>query len=259
MGEREPQIVAFGGGGFSMEAGNPLLDDYVMDQTGAARPKVCFLPTASGDADHYIVRFYRHFGSRAQASHVSLFRRGAERDVAGHLLEQDLIYVGGGSMRNLLAIWQAHGLDATFREAWERGIVLAGHSAGAMCWFEAGVTRSGGPPEPIAGLGMLPGSFSVHADTEPERLPVYRDAVRAGAVPAGWAADDGVGLLFRGRTLDRIVGARAGATARRVDPEGEWTLVAEVPAACSAPVDEDVRELRRVARVREAHGARPWR
>src|SRR3712207_3299053 len=93
----EPQVVAFGGGGFSMEAGNPLLDDYVLGLTGRKRPRVCFLPTASGDADHYIVRFYRAFGERCETSHVSSFRRdrGAP-DPREHLLAQDLIYVGGG-------------------------------------------------------------------------------------------------------------------------------------------------------------------
>src|SRR6266516_1479405 len=101
---RPAQIVAFGGGGFSMESGNPLLDSYVLGLTGSARPRVCFLPTASGDADHYIVRFYRAFpASRCEPSHISLFRRerGPE-DLRGHLLAQDVIYVGGGSVISLL-------------------------------------------------------------------------------------------------------------------------------------------------------------
>src|SRR5213592_1221860 len=125
MAQRPPQIVAFGGGGFSMESGNPLLDDYVLELTGAERPKVCFLPTASGDADHYVVRFYKAFGPRSEASHVSLFRR--ERGCGGvsfadHLLAQDLIYVGGGSLLSLLGAWRAHGLDAVLVEAWRRGV-----------------------------------------------------------------------------------------------------------------------------------------
>ena len=126
MATRLPQIVAFGGGGFSMEAGNPLLDDYVLGLTGADRPRVCFLPTASGDADHYIVRFYRHFAGACEASHVSLFRRdrcgqAVEGDIAGHLLAQDLIYVGGGNVVSMLGAWRAHGLDAVLRRAWRRG------------------------------------------------------------------------------------------------------------------------------------------
>src|SRR3954451_2040706 len=132
---RVPQVVAFGGGGFSMESGNALLDDYVLAATGVERPKVCFLPTASGDADHYIVRFYRHFpASRCEPSHVSLFRRdcGAP-DPATHLLEQDLIYVGGGCVRSMLGAWRAHGLDDALRRAWGRGGVIGGVGGGARC------------------------------------------------------------------------------------------------------------------------------
>src|SRR5215213_2497284 len=128
MPQRPPQIVAFGGGGFSMEAGNPLLDDFVLALTGADRPRVCFLPTASGDADHYIVRFYRHFAGACEASHVSLFRRdrcgqAVEGDVAGHLLAQDVIYVGGGNVVSMLGAWRAHGLDGVLRRG--RGDVRA--------------------------------------------------------------------------------------------------------------------------------------
>ena len=487
MAQRPPQIVAFGGGGFSMEAGNPLLDDYVLGLTGAERPKVCFLPTASGDADHYIVRFYRHFAGACEASHVSLFRRdrcgqAVEGDIAGHLLAQDLVYVGGGNVVSMLGAWRAHGLDAVLRrgvaqgrravravgrlavlvrrgadgvprraapgarpraaartptacttttsrsaarsttassatgcapatrpttarrctsaaselhrvvvlaparaglpgragrrrgrrdaagrpptwgsacaearrrvsgtrtilamggggftmepdnpalddfvlglagaaraadplpadrlrrpggadrgvpralrrprlrrrrtcrcsactaragrcarscssrtsstsaaarcatcsrsgartgstrcstEAWERGIVLAGLSAGAMCWFEGGITRSSGPPEPIAGLGLLPGSLSVHADGEPERLPAFlrrgarrRAAGRVGRRRRRRAAVRGTGLV-------RAVSSRPGAGAVRVDAvEGELVRCAGRAGAAGGP------------------------
>ena len=116
------QIVSFGGGGFSMESGNPLLDEFVLDLTGKPRPKVCFLPSASGDADHYLVRFYRHFpASRCEPSHVSLFRRErAPVEPREHLLSQDLIYVGGGSVTSLIGVWRAHGIDRILRECWER-------------------------------------------------------------------------------------------------------------------------------------------
>ena len=125
-----------------MEAGNPLLDDYVLDCIPGrpARPKVCFLPTASGDADHYIVRFYRHFACSTDASHVSLFRRdrecgAVEGDIAAHLLEQDLVYVGGGNVVSMLGAWRAHGLDEALGEAWRRGVVLCGLSARPLRWF----------------------------------------------------------------------------------------------------------------------------
>ena len=110
-----------------MESGNPLLDDFVSSLTGEVRPRICFLPTASGDADHYIVRLYNAFRDTAYPAHISLFRR--ERGVGNirdHLLAQDLIYVGGGSVVNMLAVWRAHGIDEILHEAWERGIVLCG-------------------------------------------------------------------------------------------------------------------------------------
>ena len=173
MAQRPPQIVAFGGGGFSMEAGNPLLDDYVLGLTGAARPKVCFLPTASGDADHYIVRFYRHFAGACEASHVSLFRRdrcgqAVEGDIAGHLLAQDLIYVGGGNVVSMLGAWRAHGLDAVLRRAWRKGVVMCGPSAGSLCWFAESLTAFHGAPRRVRGLGLLPFSNCVHYTNEPD-------------------------------------------------------------------------------------------
>jgi peptidase E len=216
---RVPQVVAFGGGGFSMESGNGLLDDYVLAATGRERPKVCFLPTASGDADHYIVRFYRHFpAARCEPSHVSLFRRdcGAPEPRA-HLLEQDLVYVGGGCVRSMLGAWRAHGLDGALREAWADGVVMCGLSAGSLCWFEQGLTAfHAGEPHAVAGLGVIPGSNAVHYDKEPRRRPEYHAAVRAG-MPAGWAADDGAALHFVGAGLSRVVSSRPGAGAYRVD------------------------------------------
>src|SRR5205807_1856534 len=121
MRTRPPQIVAFGGGGFSMECGNTLLDDHLLALTGAERPRVCFLATASGDADHYVVRFYRAFGAgHCEPSHISLFRRETGvGDPRAHLLAQDLVYVGGGSLVSLLGAWRAHGIDLALREAWQ--------------------------------------------------------------------------------------------------------------------------------------------
>jgi peptidase E len=168
-------------------------------------------------------------------------------------------------MRNLLAIWRAHDLDRLLIRAWRRGIVLAGISAGAMCWFEGGITRSSGAPEPLAGLGLLSGSLTVHADGEPERLPVWLTAVRDGLLPGGWSLEDGVGLLFAGTRLRRIVSSRPGASAQRVDllagelvrhrPQPEL-LGAGDPAAIPPSLDEDVQELRRVQRLRRTIGGR---
>jgi peptidase E len=205
-----------------MEAGNPLLDDYVLSLTGSDRPKVCFLPTASGDADHYIVRFYRHFACSAEASHVSLFRRdrgcgAVEGDIAAHLLEQDLIYVGGGNVVSLLGTWRAHGLDKALRAAWKRGVVLCGLSAGSLCWFAESLTAFHGAPTRVAGLGLLPHSNCVHYDAEPERREEYVRFVGDGMRP-GYAAEDGAALHFRGTELLRAVSSRSSARAFRVEP-----------------------------------------
>jgi peptidase E len=223
---RESQIVAFGGGGFSMEAGNPLLDDYVVSLTGAERPRVCFLPTASGDADHYVVRFYRRFAGSADASHVSLFRRdrsAVETDVARHLLAQDLIYVGGGNVVSMLGAWAAHELGAVLRAAWERGVVLCGLSAGSLCWFAEALTAFHGEPRRVAGLGLLPHSNCVHYDAEPRRREEYLRFVGDGMRP-GYAAEDGAALHFVGAELARVVASRPHARAFYVDPDGEHGL-----------------------------------
>jgi dipeptidase E len=262
------RIFAMGGGGFTMEPANPLLDDFVLSLARASRhhipaiaePRILFLPTAAGDTTAQINAFRARFADRPCISeHLSLFRLAdTKRPLEEVVLGQDIVYVGGGSMRNMLAIWRAHDLDRLLVEAWRRGTVLAGLSAGAMCWFAGGVTRSSGPPEPIAGLGVLDGSLTVHADGEPERLPVWLASVRDGALPGGWAVDDGVGLLFAGTRLERVVSSRPGAGAQRVDAiAGELVrhriepelLAADTHGALGG-IDEDVQELRRVHRLR---------
>ena len=212
------QIVTFGGGGFSMESGNPLLDEFVLGLTGKRRPKVCFLPTASGDADHYIVRFYRHFGGdRCEASHLSLFRRErAPVEPREHLLGQDLIYVGGGSVTSLMGAWRAHGIDEILRECWERGVILCGLSAGSLCWFAEGVSNFHGPTQRVEGLGMLPWSNTVHYSSEPDRREALFAWLREGMAPA-YAADDGAALHFVGNDVAQVVASRHGARAYRVE------------------------------------------
>lgn len=208
------QIVAMGGGGFSMEPENPLLDRYVLGLTGKTRPKVCFLPTASGDAEGYIVDFYRAMTQLgAEPSHLSLLRPTI-RDMAAHLLVQDVIYVGGGNTKNMLALWREWELDQVLRTAWEQGIILAGLSAGAICWFEQGVTDSiPGELTAIRGLGFLKGSHCPHYDGEPERRPAYHRLRKAGVLADGVAADDGVALHYIGDHLVRVVSSRPGARA----------------------------------------------
>ncbi len=209
-----------GGGGFSMEPDNPLLDAFVLSLSGVARPRVCFLATAGGDADNYVMRFYRALGRLdCRPSDLSLCAREVA-DLESVLLGQDVIYVGGGSTANLLAVWRVHGVDAILREAWERGIVLCGISAGMNCWFEASVTDSFGPAlAPLRdGLGLIEGSACPHYDGEPQRRPTYRRLVADGELPPGLAADDGAALVFGDDALVEVVCSRPEAHAYRVLP-----------------------------------------
>ena len=214
---REPTIVAMGGGGFSTGEDSEL-DDYILSLTGRERPRVCFVPTASGDSDTYIVRFYEAFGAeRAQPTHLPLFERRHE-DIRAVLLAQDVVYVGGGNTANMLAVWRIHGVDVALREAWEAGVVLCGLSAGSLCWFEGGITDSFGPLRDLRdGLGLLPGSHCPHYSSEAGRRSTYLRLVASG-LPGGLAADDGVGLRFAGRELAEVVSARPDARAYRVAP-----------------------------------------
>ena len=249
MSNATPQIVALGGGGFSMERDSTLLDDYVLSLIGAgrfggpseagARPRVCFLPTASGDADHYVVRFYRRFAPTCEASHVSLFRRdqgtGVEEDLASHLLAQDLIYVGGGNVLSMLGAWRAHGLDAILRRAWRKGIVLCGPSAGSLCWFDQALSAFHGAPRVVRGLGFLPYSNCVHYDAEPARRDEYHRFVADG-MSAGYAVEDGVALHFRGTTVERVVTSRAGGSAFLVEADdGGYVRETPLPASLLGP------------------------
>jgi dipeptidase E len=228
MRSRTPQIVALGGGGFSMERDSSLLDDYVLSLTDSERPRVCFLPTASGDADHYVVRFYRRFAASCDTSHVSLFRRdqgtgGVEDDLATHLLSQDLIYVGGGNVVSMLGAWRAHGLDDVLRKAWRKGIVLCGPSAGSLCWFDEALSAFHGAPRGVRGLGLLPYSNCVHYDAEPARRAEYHRFVGDGMRP-GFAAEDGVALHFRRTHLKRAVSSRPDGCAYRVEHAGDGVV-----------------------------------
>jgi peptidase E len=207
-----------GGGGFSMEPENPLLDQFVLSLAAGPRPRVCFLATAAGDADSYVMHFYRAFGRLdCRPTDLSLFAREVA-DLEAFVAEQDIVYVGGGSTANLLAVWRAHGLDTILRRAWKRGTILCGISAGMNCWFEASVTDSFGPglAPLVDGLGLIAGSACPHYDGEPERRPTYRRLIASGELPAGWAAQDGAALVFEDDRLAEVVASRPNARAYQV-------------------------------------------
>jgi dipeptidase E len=257
------RLLTLGGHEFSSRPADRAVCELLLrlaGERGGKRPRICILPTASGDTSDLISSFYAAFGERpCEPSDVSLFRLGrrplALRD---HLLSQDLIYVGGGSMVNLLAVWEAHDVAAILSLAWRQGIVLAGQSAGAMCWFEAGITKSSGKPRAAAGLGFLDGSLCVHYNNEPERRAAYLDAVGAG-MPPGYGLDDYAGLLWEGEGTPAALTARRGARAYRVTAqEGEVTespLPARfLPAPAPAALREDIAEFRRLRTMRKRAG-----
>jgi dipeptidase E len=218
---QQGQIIAMGGGGFTMEPDNPLLDRYVLEATGKERPKVCFVPTAAGDAAGYVDRFAEAFPEElCERTWLSLFSRKID-DLAGFLAEQDLVYVGGGNTVNLLAVWRAQGLDKVLPEVLAAGTIFCGVSAGALCWFERGITDSYGPDlKPLTnGLGLLAGAFSPHYDSDWRRPDEFDDFVRAYGGPA-LAAEDGVALHFSDGELIRAVTSRPNAKAYRLEPAG---------------------------------------
>jgi dipeptidase E len=255
-------ILALGGHEFSRKKGNEAIRDHMLDlvaRDDARRVRVCLLPTASGDPTDQIVAFRSSFaGLRCSLSHVSLFRLETEAvDLAAHLLGQDLIYVGGGSMLNLIAIWRAHGIDEVLTECWRRGVVLAGQSAGAMCWFESGVTRSAGAARLAPGLGLVPGVLSVHYHRDADRRQTLLDEAAARGI-RGYGIDDGAGVVIRGTGIASAFTGHDGAAVWRVEPDGNGgatekrlpTNALESPRPAIDEIPDDVFELRAVRALR---------
>jgi dipeptidase E len=248
-------ILALGGHEFSRRRGNEAVVEYMLALAPRERPRICLLPTASGDAAEQINAFSGSLGDRGcELSHLSLFRlEQTPVRLREHLLSQDLIYVGGGSMVNLLAIWRAHGIDRILLDAWRCGTVLCGQSAGAMCWFERGITRSRGSTTTAAGLGAITGTLSVHYHRDHDRRRVLIDLVRRWGEP-GYGVDDGAGVVIRGTRVAGAVSGADGAGAWSVvrEPDGGVEEVSLEPTPLPSPrraiddVAADVAELRRV-------------
>jgi peptidase E len=223
----QPHILAIGGGSFIPDdryglTPSPLLR-YAVDLTGQDRPRICFLTTATGDGADQIGRAYAAFSRiEAEVSHLALFPMPNIADMRAHLLAQDLVYVFGGSVANLLALWRLHGLDEIMREAWSEGVVLSGQSAGALCWHVGGNTDSYGPQlRPLTdGLGFLPYSCGVHYDSDAQRRPLLQQLVGEGTLPGGYAADEAVALHYVGTEFVQAVSYVKDAGAYRVEPDG---------------------------------------
>jgi peptidase E len=216
------QIVAIGGSGFLTDAQARELDRYVISQARSKEPSVCFIPTANGDSDASLLRFYTIFSQLpCKLSHLVFFRR-TPPDRRSFLLSKDVVYVGGGNTRSMLAVWREWGIPEILKEAWESGVVLAGRSAGAICWFTQGVTDSVADVLlPLDCLGFLPGSCCPHYDGEANRRPTYHQLLLEKKIIPGIAIDDGVGVHFRGAEPYRVVTPREKANAYRVQVMNE--------------------------------------
>ena len=225
-------FLTLGGGGFSMsDDGSSLIDDFLLALTGRERPKVCFVPTASGDSAEYTDRFVAAFGDRAEISVLSLFcHPPLGYTDPSTLLEQDVVYVGGGSTANLLAIWRLHGLPDLLARAAATGTIMAGISAGMNCWYEGSSTDSFGPLAALPdGLGFLPGSACPHYFGEEERQGRFHEFIASGALPDGHAADDFVALLWRDGELVDVVAEQPDGHAFRVTREGDEAMETPLP------------------------------
>ncbi len=227
MPDKPRQIIAIGGGGFYRDSENLLLEKYVIQQTGVESPRVVFVPTASGEPDHYVSSFYAAFlklGCRPSV--LTFFKRTPE--LRSFLLNQDVIYAGGGNTKTLLAVWRDWGVTEILREAWESGIVLTGVSAGAICWFEQGLTDSfSNELRPLDCLGFLSGSCCPHYDGEPQRRPSYHRLLTSGEIAPGVAIEDWTGVHFIGSELHRVIASKPGA--RAYSMRAVYGSVQEVP------------------------------
>ena len=260
---RPPRILAIGGAGLS-DATAPL-DRHAIEMSERDDPRVCLLPTPGPGATEQIARFYDVFGGRAQPSHLPLDVATSPDLLRRHLLAQDVIYAGGGGLLNVMSRWRAHGVDRVLREAWQAGVVLAGQSAGSLCWFEAAVTAYAGQPRPARGLGLLPASNSVHWSAAPRRRRAFLDCIADG-MPAGWGVDDGAALIFEGTSMSGAVAATPGARAWWIERAGDEVAESAVPArvigapspslATADAAIEELREVRRYHSARGRHGVR---
>lgn len=235
------RILAIGGGGFMMEDAASPVDKLIRDLTGKAHPRVCYLSTPSGDLPAHIDKFHQAYGDiGCETSHLAFFRQPSPKaipptDYRTRILQQDAIFVGGGNTKSALAVWRAWELDEVLREAWESGILLAGMSAGAMCWFEAGLTDSfwGGAHRPLQCLGFLPGGCAVHYGSDPKRRETVHAAQRARAIPPSIAIDDFAAVLYADKSIERVFSWRADSTAYQVHLDGnavvETALVSAHP------------------------------
>ena len=237
-----PTILATSGGlrdGRRIRWEFSALSEHAVDLAGISgrTPRICFLATAQGDNPAVVFNLYSAAQARGfQASHLSLVPMPNIEDVTEHLLNSDVVWVCGGSVAALLALWRLHEVDLAMAAAWHAGVVLTGVSAGSICWHTGGTTDSYGPSlRPVTdGLALVPYSNGVHYDSEPERRPLFHRLIADQIIPAGYATDDGVGVVYRGTSF-------AGAVAE--NPHGAAYFVERTADGVAQETRLDVARL----------------
>jgi len=232
------RILAIGGGSFLMEDGPSPIDALILRLVNKPKPRICYLGTPSGDMPDGIEKFYAAFpAERCERSHLAFFRKPTLgsiplADFEKHILQQDVVYVGGGNTKSALGVWREWGLDRVLAHAYASGVLLCGMSAGAMCWFEAGLTDSfwGSGYQPLRCLGLLPGGCGVHYHSDPERRQRLFSAIEAGAIPSSVAIDDFAAVLYENEVAVRTVSWAADARAYTISLQGDSAV--EVPHEC---------------------------
>ena len=188
------QIIAIGGGGFGRTPGEGLIEKYILDQSEKDVPNICFIPTATGDNEAYKVNYYSTFSKLdCSPSHLDFFKRTP--DLKELILKQDVIFVGGGNTKSMLAVWKDWGLDLLLKEAYEKGVIMSGVSAGAICWFDQGITDSWAEDLKVMDcLGFIEGACCPHYDEEPQRKPTLNKFITEKVLKSCYAVDGGCAL-----------------------------------------------------------------
>jgi peptidase E len=231
-------VIAIGGGMLMPDRRVPVHLANALRLTGKREPRLCGLNTAVGDDPRSVLGMYdRLAGHPVRVRHLALFPMPNVSDPEDLLLSQDAIFVGGGSVANMLAVWRVHGLDVIMRKAWQAGIVLAGSSAGGICWFEGGTTDSFGRELRAFtdGLGMLPGSYCPHYSSEPGRRPLYHRLVGDGTLPGGIACDDGAAVHYVDDTHAELIADRPGSVGYRVTRTEDGVTEERLETRCLEP------------------------
>ena len=188
------QIIAIGGGGFGRDPGKKIIEKYILEQSSAKRPNICFIPTATGDNEAYKVNYYSTFSKlNCSPVHLDFFKRTP--DLEELIKHQDIVFVGGGNTKSMMAVWKDWGLDIILKEAYEKGVIMCGVSAGAICWFKEGVTDSWSEELKIMDcLGFVKGACCPHYDEEPLRRPSLSKFLKEGVMESCYAIDGGCAL-----------------------------------------------------------------